>query len=75
MSSTKAVKGSEPCYDSAQPYQNTTTTGANVANSSMATDEKNPTFQIRVEKWFSSPDHPLATYTAQQDKARLNSEK
>ncbi|KFY57994.1 hypothetical protein V496_06290 [Pseudogymnoascus sp. VKM F-4515 (FW-2607)] len=71
MSSTGAVKGSEPRYDSARSYQNTTITEVNVAN----TDEKNKMYQIRVEEWFSSLDHPLATYTAQQDKDRLNSGK
>ncbi|KFY27637.1 hypothetical protein V493_03387 [Pseudogymnoascus sp. VKM F-4281 (FW-2241)] len=70
MSSTGAVKGSESHYICARPYQSTTTIGVTVANSRMTTDEKNKMYQIRVEEWLSSPGHPLATYTARQDKDR-----
>jgi hypothetical protein len=60
---------------STRPYQNTTTIEVYITNSNMTTDEKNKMCQTRVEKWFSSPDHPLATYTARQDEDRLNSGK
>ncbi|OBT95694.1 hypothetical protein VE01_06511 [Pseudogymnoascus verrucosus] len=64
MSSTEAVKGSSTRYISDRPYQSTSGIGINIANNTTTKDEKLKRYQAQVEEWFSSPDHPLASYTA-----------
>lgn len=60
---------------SAGPYQSTSAIGAYIAiaNNTMTNAEKLAASQTRVEEWFSSPGHPLAAYTAQQNTGQSTS--